>query len=480
MPNRNEPADPKVEQPVTRQIPGEMAPAVRTRARLDIFTAPTGLEPADNREKPPANSRMESYRTQSHLADGHADLKAFRREARSLSTAELRRRYPGEASSHAHMLGRARAAKAVIHPSYKKFKPFLLDAGPKPDPTFTFDRTDNSNPMYGPRLCEWRSPKEQARNRSTTIYLTDADGTRKPLAEWAEIVNKEADTLRWRYRQEPKWPEHEVIHGRGAAGDFATGCTVISPNWPAMSAFRKTARWDRAFGLFNATFAATGPATRPVMVAWFVGPHLRAHEAAYERDHGWDRSPDDVDMESAVLVNLRAAMSWARQRMTRDDRTFIGGYLDMLGLSLRGHQEHVEALHPAEVTRDDREELKHLQQHAMVADRVRAMLPTPAAPPPPPPAAAAAEPVRVRVAVPPAMTQSAFNIARQARADTDRARAAAAMAKAAAMDLPRIPDFEDYDTLVPADAFGVFPDDPDLSGSKARPVPVNEQDDAEG
>ncbi len=339
----SEPDQPTPDRAVTCRIAGETPPVARTRARLGISPVRTGLEPAEIRQKRPANSRMESLGIQCCLADGHADLKAFRREVRPLSTAELRRRYPGEASNHANMLGRARASKAFVHPAYQKFKPFLRDMGPKPDPTFTVDRRDNSNPVYGPGLCVWRSPKDQARNRSTTIHLTDADGTKRPLAEWAEIVGEKPDTLRWRYRQKPTWPEHEVIHGRGAKAPSPESLPAPSSDWPALPSFRKVAIWDRAFGLFAATFP--GPsATRAVLVHWFVLPHLRAHEDAYDAVHGWDHGPDEDDVSSPTLRSLRVASRWAHGRLTPGDREFVARHLGSARQALRDHEGYIDSL----------------------------------------------------------------------------------------------------------------------------------------
>lgn len=437
-------------------------PRTACHAPLGEMRSPTTGKPAEIREKRPRVSRMESLGPQSRVTHGSppdVDLKAFRREARRLSTAELRDRYKGEASSHAHMLDRARRREAVVHPAYRKFKPFLLDMGPAPDPTFSIDRRNNNNPMYGPRLCVWRSPKDQARNRSTTNRLTDLDGRTMTLPEWAEKTGTDPATMRKRVERE--WPDHEVIHGRGAASAPAVETQPVAPShWPPT--FRKTPTWDRAFGRFEEAFSPIGPATRAVMVAWFAGPHLDRHEAAYDRDHGWDRAPDEVDHAGPILRNLRIAMAWARQGMTREERVFIG-YLDSLPGRLRALEGHVEALHPVEVDQEDREELTRLRNLVMVAEVVKRTLP---APPAPRPATIQAERPVVMVARP----MPNPNPAAQAREAERLARHEAHRSRLAGLHARGVPRFEDLDTPFPSTfgLFGLDPNDPEVIAARAR------------
>lgn len=51
------------------------------------------------------------------------------------------------------------------------------------------DRID-VNGNYCKENCRWVTGKQNSRNKRNTVYLT-LDGERKPLAEWAEILNKD-------------------------------------------------------------------------------------------------------------------------------------------------------------------------------------------------------------------------------------------------------------------------------------------------
>ena len=52
------------------------------------------------------------------------------------------------------------------------------------------------------------SKKGQTRNRRNTVYLTDADGTCRPLGEWADLKGVSADTMR--KRLERGWSDPDV------------------------------------------------------------------------------------------------------------------------------------------------------------------------------------------------------------------------------------------------------------------------------
>lgn len=61
----------------------------------------------------------------------------------------------------------------------------------------TLDRLDNSK-GYSPENCRWSSKKEQATNRSTTVFI-EAYGEYHSLTEWSEILGINRSTLTNRY-----------------------------------------------------------------------------------------------------------------------------------------------------------------------------------------------------------------------------------------------------------------------------------------
>ena len=67
------------------------------------------------------------------------------------------------------------------------FLVFLNDMGKKPTKDHTVDRLDNDK-GYSKGNCEWKTRKDQSRNRRITIKYT-IEGNEKPLAEWCEIYD---------------------------------------------------------------------------------------------------------------------------------------------------------------------------------------------------------------------------------------------------------------------------------------------------
>lgn len=90
------------------------------------------------------------------------------------------------------------------------FTAFLRDMGPKPSPAHTIDRID-SRGHYEPGNCRWATRLEQARNKSTTIWI-EIDGVRRVAAEWCELAGTDYHAFYWRY--ENGWSPKECVFGR--------------------------------------------------------------------------------------------------------------------------------------------------------------------------------------------------------------------------------------------------------------------------
>lgn len=67
---------------------------------------------------------------------------------------------------------------------WESFENFLEDMGPRPQAGMSIERCDNSK-GYDPDNCKWASPKQQCRNRRTSLIVTDGSD-RITLAEAVE------------------------------------------------------------------------------------------------------------------------------------------------------------------------------------------------------------------------------------------------------------------------------------------------------
>jgi hypothetical protein len=136
-------------------------------------------------------------------------------DARTLLPTALADKYQMTYSAWKHAKARAKP-KGHWSPEFDRFADFLCHVGPRRHRHQSLDRLDNDNPVYAPGLVRWRSKREQANNRSTTIRLTH-DGKTLPLSEWARRTDQPPDTMRRRRRL--GWSDAEIITGvRGTDG----------------------------------------------------------------------------------------------------------------------------------------------------------------------------------------------------------------------------------------------------------------------
>jgi hypothetical protein len=105
------------------------------------------------------------------------------------------------------------------------YETFLSDMGRKPTSQHTIDRIDGSK-GYSPDNCRWATKREQAQNRSSTVYLTLGDIT-LPVIEWARNLGLHKSTILVRIRN--GWsledalttpsllPRGRIVHGSVSA-----------------------------------------------------------------------------------------------------------------------------------------------------------------------------------------------------------------------------------------------------------------------
>ena len=77
------------------------------------------------------------------------------------------------------------------------FENFYRDMGDKPSPSHQLDRIDNDL-GYSADNCRWVTPKENARNRDNSIYVS-VGGQEITLKDLAVKLNIKYLTLYWRY-----------------------------------------------------------------------------------------------------------------------------------------------------------------------------------------------------------------------------------------------------------------------------------------
>lgn len=201
------------------------------------------MQPDDPPQPPSSASVHASGANAAHIArkrlrGNPVTQPEYLRDCAELASMDLRAKYPAEANSHRAMLSRQKRG-ALVAPSLLLFKDFLRHAGPRPKSGYTIDRLNHNDPEYAPGKIAWRSKADQTRNRSNTVFLRDADGTKHSLAEWSILTDQSPDTLYSRRRR--GWPDVAVIHG--------LACTPAAPSVPALSIWPKgyEAQWEAGY-----------------------------------------------------------------------------------------------------------------------------------------------------------------------------------------------------------------------------------------
>lgn len=235
-----------------------------------------------------------------------ADPAAFLAHVAATSVRKLREEFPHEHSCHTAILGRAKKGDAAIAEPIRSLKGFLEALGPAPSEAHSVDRVDTFDPEYAPAKIRWADPKEQARNRITTIFLTRSDGRKAPLVEWAEETGQAPDTMRLHRRQ--GWTDDEVIAG---TRDLQTSAPVAdefgfssASGWPKIS---PPSAWEPHYQRWFRKKANSHPAaTRLVFWTWIVANRrkvcARVLSDRYPNAYGPEADPDMPDEHAEVVA----------------------------------------------------------------------------------------------------------------------------------------------------------------------------------
>jgi hypothetical protein len=104
----------------------------------------------------------------------------------------------------------AYGGSGITYPTeWELFENFYQDMGEPPTEKHSLDREDGTK-SYSKSNCKWATSKEQNNNRRDNIIL-EFEGESKTLAEWADVLNANYWTLRWRFLQ--GWSTLRILGG---------------------------------------------------------------------------------------------------------------------------------------------------------------------------------------------------------------------------------------------------------------------------
>lgn len=106
---------------------------------------------------------------------------------------------------------------------WKDVASFIEDMPPRPSDKHQLDRIDN-NKGYSPENVRWATPKENSRNRRSSLFV-EYEGARRLLVEVADGIGISADTLRLRLRRAP-----ETMFVKGRVPPRSLGVKKVVPN----------------------------------------------------------------------------------------------------------------------------------------------------------------------------------------------------------------------------------------------------------